>query len=69
MSQLAEAILSQKHIGSAIKQSISQEDDSDDEEMEDVDPNQVGRVEYVGDNSTAVTYLLLVCRSTVFPQY
>ena len=46
MSQLAEAILSQKHIGSAIKQSISQEDDSDDEEMEDVDPNQVGRVEF-----------------------
>jgi len=40
-SKLAEAILSQKHIGSAIKQSISQEDDSDDEEMEDVDPNQV----------------------------
>jgi len=40
-SKLAEAILSQKHIGSAIKQSISQEDDSDDEEMEDIDPNQV----------------------------
>jgi len=39
ISKLSEAILGQKHIGSVIKQSIGNAEDSDDDEMDD--PNQV----------------------------
>jgi len=58
-SKLAEAILSQKHIGSVIKQSVgSQDDESDDDEMDD--PNQVYGVSTIlnlGDKNDSIVGL------------